>query len=291
MILRKTKLIVYLAITFSFLASLSIFLYLRGISVSPTITQEPYKDIVVVASDVEAGVRLQEEHLQVLSWPERLVPPGSFQTSEDVIGKVVARDFISGEPVLDGHLAKDGATDGIASLTPPGMRAMTVRVSSDAMVKDFLQSNSRVDVLATVQTDRQGGYISKSILQNVRVLSVDNRAGSGGIGLGNKGSVTLLVTPEEAERLALAESQGILYLVLRNLTDQDPMATSGATISSLLDKESDRESDTKVANNASTPAKSDTNSAKPVKRQRIEPKVRIEVIRGMEREEMLFDNP
>ena len=97
--------------------------------------------------------------------------------------------------------------------------------------------------------------------------------------------------PEEAELLALAESQGILYLVLRNLTDQDPMSTSGATISSLLDTERGKEPGTKVADNASAKTTTVANSAKPVKKTKRQPKVRIEVIRGMEREEMLFDNP
>jgi pilus assembly protein CpaB len=287
MILRKTKLIVYLAITFSFLASLSIFLYLRGMSVSPTITTEDYKDIVVVAADIQAGDRLSEEDLKILSWPERLVPAGSFQKSEDVVGRVVARDFFDGEPILSAHLSKDGASDGIASLTPPGMRAMTVAVSSDAMIKNFLQANSRVDVLATIQTEKKGGgYISKSILQNIRVLSVDN-AGGGGIGMGKKGNVTLLVTPEEAEHLALAESQGVLYLVLRNIADQDPQPTEGATISSLL-KQKEKSAEPKVVNNNQGSPETVSNPARKTTRP---PKVRIEVIRGMEREEMVFDNP
>jgi pilus assembly protein CpaB len=292
MILRKTKLIVYLAIIFSFLASLSVFLYLRGISVDTPVTTELYKDIVVVAVDMESGVRLTEEHVKILSWPERLVPDGSFEKPEDVVGKVVSRNFFSGEPVLNAHLAKEGGGDGIASLTPPGMRAMTVSLSSNAMINDFLNPASRVDVLATIKTERKGGgYISKSILQNIKVLSVNNgEGGGGGGGLSfNKGSsVTLLVTPEEAERLALAESQGILYLVLRNIADKDPLVTEGATISSLLgvDRNVEKKSVTSTNNKGPTKEKTSTTASR-----RRSQRVRIEVIRGMEREEMVFDNP
>ncbi len=293
MILRKTKLIVYLAIIFSFLASFSVFLYLRGISVDAPVTTELYRDIVVVAVDVESGMRLTEEQLKVLSWPERLVPYGSFEKPEDVVGKVVSRDFFSGEPILAAHLAKEDGGDGIASLTPPGMRAMTVSLSSDAMINDFLNPASRVDVLATIKTESKGGgYISKSILQNIKVLSVNNGGGSttgGGLGFTKGSSVTLLVTPEEAERLALAESQGILYLVLRNIADKDPLVTEGATISSLIGTDRslvEKKSVTGTDNKVQTTEKTVTSA--PLRRPQ---RVRIEVIRGMEREEMVFDNP
>jgi pilus assembly protein CpaB len=290
MLLMKTKLVVYLAVTFSFLASLSIFLYLRGINVETVLTAEPYRDIVVVAADIKAGIQLTEENLEVLSWPERLVPAGSFERSEDVVGKTVARNFIAGEPILSAHLTRDGTGDGIASLTPPGMRAMTISVSSNAMVSEFLNPNSRVDVLATIQTDKKGGgYISKSILQNVRVLSVGNGAG-GGIGMSKWGSVTLLVTPDEAERLALAENQGVLYLVMRNITDQDSMTTEGTTISSLLETGKERVVE-KKADNIDTNVQTEGKPSPTARRTSREEKVRIEVIRGMEREEMVFDNP
>jgi pilus assembly protein CpaB len=296
MILRKTKLIVYLAITFSFLASLSVFLYLRGVSLKSPKSTELYKEIVVAAADVEAGRRLTSEQLKVLSWPERLIPAGSFESPEDVVGKVISRDFFSGEPLLTAHLAKDGAADGLSSLTPPGMRAMSVSVNSDVLNDNFIKADSRVDVLATIKTENTkkggGGYISKSILQNVKVLSVSNGGGGGrGFTMGREGNVTLLVTPEEAERLALAESQGVLYLVLRNISDQDPLVTSGATISSLIDSNWGKVLDKKPvsANNTKPPAKAAP--SKTIQRFQTPPPVKIEVIRGMEREEMVFETP
>ncbi len=292
MILRKTKLIVYLAITFSFLASLTIFLYLQGIDSRAPVATEQYKDVVVVVSAVQAGKRLTKESVEIHSWPERLVPEGSFAKSEDVVGKVVARDFVPGEPVMAAHLAKNGAVDGLSSLTPPGMRAMTVSVGADAVVNDFLSPNSRVDVLATIQTNKKGGgYVSKSILQNIRVLSVSKDGGGGGFAGKGRASVTLLVTPQEAERLALAESQGVLYLVLRNIADQDPLITPGTTVSSLLGSEPEKPAGRKVASTHSNQGPKEKPGSKPVKRARRKPKVRIEVIRGMDREEMIFDNP
>jgi len=296
MILRKTKLIVYLAVAFSFLASLSVFLYLRGMRVESPVSTEPYQNIVVMAADVKAGSRLTAEQVELIAWPERLVPSGSFDSPDDVIDKVVARDFVSGEPVLAAHMARDGTSAGLASRTPPGMRAMTVSVGSNVLNDDFIKANSRVDVLATIKTERnkkgEGGYVTKSILQNVTVLSVnDGSGGRGGFMPGGGASVTLLVKPEDAERLALAGSQGVLSLVLRNIADQDPLVTTGATIASLIGGDGARPAVLPPA--SVTPSKPSVKKAKPtpVKRTKRPPKVRIEVIRGMEREEMVFDNP
>jgi pilus assembly protein CpaB len=290
MILRKTKLIVYLAVTFSFLASLSVFLYLKGISTRSPVSSENYRQVIVASKDLDAGKRLTDKDIKVVSWPERLIPKGSFERPEDVIGKVSERDFLTGEPLLAPHLEKKGTLDGVAALTPPGMRAMSVSIGSNEMIDQFLRPNSRVDVLATIKSDKKGGgYISKSILQNIKVLSVSDNKG-GALGPGKQSGVTLLVTPGEAERLALAENQGVLYLVLRNIADQDPLTTSGATVSSLINGE---RKDVAVGKKGSKtggkgPATSVAKTTRHIRRQ---PKVRIEVIRGMEREEMVFENP
>ena len=290
MIFRSTKLIIFLAVAFSFLASLSVFLYLKQMDIEHIVTAEQSREVVVVKRDIEAGESLKEEDVSVVSWPERLVPSGSFENQADVMGKVVMRDIFSGEPVLMAHFAKDGVTDGIASLMPTGMRAMTVSLKDGALSGDFLSPDSRVDVLATIRANEKGeGYTSKLILQNIKVLSV-NKVGERGIGMGGGSSVTLLVTPEEAERLALAESQGTLYLVLRNIADRDFSATMGATISSLIGTSGGEVESKKVIEKSDKKSVSEKTS-KTARRVKRPEKVKVEVIRGMEREEMVFENP
>jgi pilus assembly protein CpaB len=142
----------------------------------------------------------------------------------------------AGEPVLESKLAPKGVIPGLTALLSMDMRAMTVKVDEASGVAGFLNPDNRVDVVVTVDKgDFNKDPISKLVLQNLRVLGTGQRIEKR---LGEKPqvvpTVTLELTPEEGERLALAIREGNISLVLRNQQDERVVQTTGARTSTLL---------------------------------------------------------
>jgi pilus assembly protein CpaB len=151
------------------------------------------------------------------------------------VGRVLKVAIAAGEPVLESKLAPEGSTGGFASLIPPGMRAVTVGVNVVSGVGGFILPRTRVDVLVTVSgvsgsSDRQ----TKTILQNVEVLAVDQTYDQDSEDPVTVKSVTLLVTPEEAEQLSLAANEGILQLALRSGADDELYVGKGVELKQLM---------------------------------------------------------
>ena len=192
--------------------------------------------VVVATKDVAPAVALSAGHLTVRQWPQDSAPPGKFARLEDVVGRVTAIPLATGEPVMESKLAPKGVIPGLTALLHPEKRAMTVKVDEASGVAGFLNPDNRVDVLVTVDKgDFNKDPISKVVLQNLRVLGTGQRIEKR---LGEKPqvvpTVTLELTPEEGERLALAVQEGKIFLVLRNQQDQDPVETEGVRTSGLL---------------------------------------------------------
>ena len=135
------------------------------------------------------------------------------------------------------RLAPEGATAGLSGLIPPGYLAMTVRVDDEASLAGFLYPGTLVDVLAVISPSNSNeGPVSKIVLQNIKVLAhgqnLDARQDPRDAEAVK--SVTLLVTPEQSEKLVLASAEGRLRLALRNTIDQESRTTPGANKNSLL---------------------------------------------------------
>jgi pilus assembly protein CpaB len=143
-------------------------------------------------------------------------------------------------------LAPEGVGAGLQAVIPEGYRAMTVRVDDVVGVSGFVGPGSYVDVVAVIvpvnQTSASQGPISKIVLQNIKVLasggSIDSPENQRQPSSVN--AVTLMVTPEQAEKLVLAANESKLQLVMRNYTDQEDSRTSGANKATLLNGESVR---------------------------------------------------
>ncbi len=199
---------------------------------------EPAKmmPVVVAAKDVPSTVALSGEQLTVRMWPQDSALAGNFSQPAEVEGRVTAIPLAAGEPVVESKLAPKGVIPGLTALLPRDKRAMTVKVDEASGVAGFLNPDNRVDVLVSVD---KGDYnldpISKVILQNLRVLGTGQRIEKA---LGEKPqvvpTVTLEVSPEEGERLALAVREGMISLVLRNQQDDHKVATMGVRTSTLL---------------------------------------------------------
>lgn len=189
--------------------------------------------VVVASQDVAEGVILDRMMLAVAQWPAPTVPPGAFTSIDSVAGRVSRVSIFSGEPLVPGRLAPVGTGPGLEIKITPGKRAMSVRVNDVSTMAGMLQPNSRVDILLTLNAATNGlERQAKLFMSNMRVLSMGTQLHRGDDGRPIQTAVaTLEVSPEEAEILSVAQTQGQIQLVLRGYGDPDSVVTRGATTS------------------------------------------------------------
>lgn len=190
--------------------------------------------VVVAAKDISAATPLEVGQLKVDRWKK--APAGSFAKPEAVQGRVAAFPFGAGEPILEAKLGPKGAPPGLPALLPAAKRAMTVKVDEASQVAGFLAPDHRVDVVATINRgDYSKDPLSRVVLQNLKVLGTGQKMEQRP---GEKPqvvpTVTLEVSPEEGERLALAAQEGHITLVLRGQKDQGLVRTAGVTTTKLM---------------------------------------------------------
>jgi len=193
--------------------------------------------LVVATTKLPYGTVLQTEHVKTLEWASPVRPQGSFSDPQAVVGRAILEGVVPGEPVLESRLAPKDAGGGLASVIPKGKRGVSVRVNEIIGVAGFVLPRTRVDVLVSVNPGGEKGMsASKMILQNVEVLAAGQKIERDEEGKPETkvNVITLLVSPEEAEKLTLASHEGDLQLALRNSLDLDPVTTSGALLSSMV---------------------------------------------------------
>jgi pilus assembly protein CpaB len=197
----------------------------------------PTDPVVVAAADLALGAELKKEDLTVINFPKGAAPEGAFHAPSDIVGRGVVVPIVKNEIVLPAKLASKEAGAGLPPIIPDGMRAVSVRVNEVIGVAGYVLPGTLVDVLATESpTDQHADTTSKVILSKVQVLTAGTRMEQDQ----DKGKpmqvtvVTLLVYPEQAERLALASTEGKIQLALRNPTDQSAPETPGIRPSTLL---------------------------------------------------------
>ena len=197
----------------------------------------PTRPVVVAATDLDIGAELRREDIRIIDWPANAVPANAIGDPKDVIGRGLVLPVIENEPFLPMKLASKEAGAGLPPVIPPGLRAVSVRVNEVIGVAGYVLPGTRVDVVATVSPSGQGSDMtSKVILTNVQVLAagtkIDRETDK------NKpipvSVVTLLVNPEEAERLTLASTEGKIQLALRNPLDKTIPQTPGVRPSALF---------------------------------------------------------
>jgi len=195
-------------------------------------------EVVVAKSDIPLGEKITAEHLTLLPMPNGSVPEGAFRKASEVVGRVAIVPIGIRDPITYSKLAPEGTEGGLSAVIPQGYRAMTVKVDDVVGVQGFIMPGSFVDVVAIIVPpgDQTRGPISKIVLQSIKVLASgpkidtpENQRTPSEVR-----SVTLQVTPEQAEKLVLAANEGKLQLVMRNYSDQDDADTRGANKNSLL---------------------------------------------------------
>ncbi len=196
--------------------------------------------VAVASTDISLGHRLTPELVQLVDWPSRSVPPGSFQQLDGLDGRVLRTNMLRGEPVLQAKLAPVGTQGGLSAVIGDGKRAITVRVNDVIGVAGFALPGNYVDIIVNTQREstektERDKSISKIVLERILVLAVAQEVGRDDTKPRVVNAVTLEVTPNQAEKIDLARSVGTLSLVLRNQIDPLVADTAGATKTSLLD--------------------------------------------------------
>jgi pilus assembly protein CpaB len=212
-----------LALVAALIISLTItsFFYMRFVRHQPSARTETRR-VIAAAAPLQPGTPLSVENLTEISWPANVSMEGLIEKKEDVIGHVLIYPIEAKEPVLKHDLAPNGSF-GLAAKIPDGMRATSVKTNEVMNIAGFIFPGSRVDVLVTLRSDSTAAStITHTVLQNVQVLATGNKTDPDPNGKPeNVSVVTLLVTPEESEKLALAQNQtaqnqGTIHFVLRN---------------------------------------------------------------------------
>jgi pilus assembly protein CpaB len=181
---------------------------------------EDTTQIVVAALPVSVGAKLSDADVRIASWPKSSPIEGSFHSISEVVGRGVLVPMIPNEPILATKLAAEGSGAGLMSTIPDGMRAVGVKVNDVIGVAGFVVPGSRVDVILSGSPTSGNIEMAKVFLENIQVLAAGQNVANDDNGRPmNVQVVTLLVNPEQSEKLALASTDGRIQLALRNPLD------------------------------------------------------------------------
>jgi pilus assembly protein CpaB len=226
---KRLLLIGALSLILAMLVSMVVY---RLLNVAVSAANRPSESIVVAAMDIAPGARIDEKDVRVVRMPVGDVPEGGFHSIAEVAGRGVVVPMARNEPVLLSKLAPEQAGAGLPALIPNGMRAVSVKVNEVVSVAGFVVPGSHVDVLLTGNPSRDndpGTVTTTTVLEDVQVLAAGQQLQKNREGQPvNVPVITLLVSPQDAQKLTLASSEGRIQLSLRN-----PMDGNASTLTAL----------------------------------------------------------
>jgi pilus assembly protein CpaB len=225
------------ALVFGLLAAVSVSRYLS----SAQAYTNSLNQVAVAKVAIPIGTKIVPEMLMMVQFPKESTPDGTFDKPEKLTGRVAVVNIAAREPVTETRIAPEGSAGGLSAVIPEGFRAMTVKVDDVVGISGFIMPGTLVDVVVVMDPGDKTTQdpISKIVLQNIKVLAngqnidkPDNQRDAASVK-----AVTLLVSPDQAEKLALASTEGKLQLVMRNSIDQGDEQTKGINKRSLLNGE------------------------------------------------------
>ena len=238
--MQRPGIIFLLSIVLGALFSALVYRYLREQQTAVELARMSAKgasvDVVVAEKPIPVGTRIEADQLRVAKWPAELEPQGAVRTVEQATGSIARMSIERNQPLQQSILVPKGAGL-LPLLITDGMRGMSVRVDSVTGVSGFITPNSRVDVLVSGNPTTEGGdgdQKGKVILQNVRVLATGKEIEQKDEKPVEVPTVTLLVSPEDAEKLTVATRQEPVRLTLRNYRDEDIIPTAGIAMKTLF---------------------------------------------------------
>ncbi len=230
---KRTVFVVTIALAAAAVAAFAVYRAVLSIPVRQVEIATHY--VVVASRPMPMGTQIAADDLKVVAWPSRTPVEGSFASIDKVVNRGLIAEVQQNEPITETRLAPLAAGAGLPPSIPPGMRAISVKVNEVIGVAGFVVPGTRVDVVVSVR-DKQDA-ISRVVVSNVQVLTAgtryDQEEAKKGTPLPST-VVTLLVTPADSERIALASNEGSITLALRNPLDQNPTITSGIRTAGLI---------------------------------------------------------
>lgn len=248
-------------------------------------TNENTVQVVVATTGIDAGAPLQAHMLGWANWPKNAVPHGSFSDLKKPLGRVVNTQIYPGEALLEVKLAPEGTSGGLSATIAPNKRAISLQVNEIVGVAGYIRPGSLVDVMVN---SREGSArpISKIILEKILVLAAAQDDKRDQTKPKVVGTVTLEVTPEQAEKIDLARNIGTLSLILRNPLDASVSVTTGAYRDDVFKTSVAQEITTPAATGLPSVTPASDVAPKPRKAARVSaPPVTnsVEVIRGIQK--------
>jgi pilus assembly protein CpaB len=192
--------------------------------------------VVVATEDLALGTVIEDKHVRLVGWPVDSMPPGAATDPKAVVGRVTLAAVFAHEPLFTQRLAGPDAHALLPLVIPPGMRAVSVPVNKVTGISGFVSPGTRVDVIALLPVRAENGQATRrafTLLEDVKVLAVAQSTDARETKPTLADTVTLLVSPEDAHRLALASTEGTLQLSLRNFGDADAANASGVLATDL----------------------------------------------------------
>jgi pilus assembly protein CpaB len=221
------------ALVFGLVAARYVYIQLRNARMAAGKSVPVTGRIVVAAKPIGLGERLTTADLREIPWPDASRPVGAFVRVEDCLDRALITPVVENELILEAKLAPKEAGGGLSVAIPQGTRAISVRVDDVVAVAGFVVPGTMVDVLVT-GASTGGDSVTRTILQDLRVLAVGQKSEPDREGKPQTYTVvTLLVNPEEAEKVTMASTEGKIHLALRNTIDTkeiNPPAVSRASL-------------------------------------------------------------
>ncbi|HET9950666.1 MAG TPA: Flp pilus assembly protein CpaB [Candidatus Eisenbacteria bacterium] len=241
--MSRSKTTLTLALVLGLLAALAGYAGLKATAAQVAMnTSKSFVPVVVTATDLTFGTKLDRAQLRLVRYPKESVPAGAFSNIDSVAGQTTKIFLAAREPITDLKLSSRGG--GLSMLVHPGMRATSLEVNQVSGVSGFVLPGDKIDVLCTIDGHGQSEEtVTKTILQNAEVLASGQKTAQQDNKPITVQAVTILVDPAGAEKLALGLHEGRLHLVLRNPEDSDtvqvasintPQMLSGLTPSSTV---------------------------------------------------------
>jgi len=271
-----------LALAIGLLVSYTVYNQLRA----RTGANQHMVNVVVAAHDIQIGARLTDRDVTMAAIPQTSIPPGAFFKVKDVLGRGAGRGAVlpiaKGDFVLPNKLAPDNAGGGLPSLIPQGMRAVSVRVNDVVSVAGFVQPGTSVDVLST-GSGGNGERQTTTVLENVAVAAVGKNLDPNAPPDAQPAPViTLFVSPDDAQKLALATQEGRIQLALRNPLDTKKGEVGATRASAIYPGGAPPSTEAKPKIHRVT--------AKPVAAPAPPSPYGVEIIKGSKRDETKFQN-
>ena len=224
--MQRTRMLVLALVALGLSAVVTYLIYRELNSRMRTEEEVPTNQIVIASQTLAMGIPLEPQHLKVIDWPGEPLG-GSYSTTDELIGRGVLFPIQENEPMLDAKLTAKGSGAGLAATIPEGKRALAVRVDDVVGVAGFVLPGTRVDIILSGSLKGAGIDVSRVVLENIQVLSAGQNVEYDSAGKAQRVPVvTMLLTPEEAQKLTLATIDGRIRLALRNPLDLEEIETA-----------------------------------------------------------------